>query len=114
MYEDLLEPNGALIPDKRCHACWTYTRKAMKARELHAGGIQNQMIEYKVSDGAPDWYESRDEEIARSTALIYGLASPDDFLKDDFKKRCWAQAQMLGLHIELEIYNVRPGIRRLQ
>lgn len=114
MFMDLLEPQGALSLDKRCHACWDYTRKAMRARELHAGGIEHQVILYKVSEGEAGWHESRDEEIARSVAIIYGLETPDEFLKDDFKKRCWVQAQMLGLHVELEIYNVRPGVRRLQ
>lgn len=113
IFEDLIEPKGALSIQKECHACWDYTRKAMKARELHGGGIENQTIQYKVSEGAPDWYESRDEEIARSVALIYGLADPSEFLKTEFKKRCWVQADMLGLGVELEIYNVRPGKRRL-
>lgn len=116
MFMDLLEPNGALTLDKRSHACWDYTRKAMRARELHAGGIENQVIQYKVGSSIsemPHWHESRDEEIARSVALIYGLTDPSEFLKDDFKKRAWTQAKMLGLHVELEIYNVRPGARRL-
>lgn len=114
IFEDLIEPRGALSLDKRSHACWDYTRKAMRARELHAGGIDNQIIQYKVSDGPGNWHESRDEEIARSTAIIYGLTDPSEFLKDEFKRRAWAQAQQLGLRVELAIYNVRPGIRRLQ
>lgn len=114
IYEDLIEPKGALLLDKRSHACWNYTVLAMRARELHAGGIENQIIQYKVSDGAPNYHESRDEEIARSVALKYGLADPGEFLKREFKKRAWAQAKLLGLHVELEIYNVRPGVRRLQ
>lgn len=112
-FTDLVEPNGALSPDKRSHACWDYTRKAMRARELHAGGIENQRIMYKVGDELPHWHESRDEEIARSTALIYGFADPSEFLKTSFIKRAWAQAKLLGLHVELEIYRVRPGVKRL-
>ena len=113
IFEDLIEPKGALTLDKRSHACWDYTRKAMRARELHAGGIENQTIQYKVGDELPHWHESRDEEIAKSTALIYGLTDPSEFLKDDFKKRAWTQAQMLGLRVDVEIYNVRPGVKRL-
>lgn len=113
IFTDLVEPNGALSLDKRCHACWDYTRKAMKARELHAGGIENQIIQYKVGDEKPHWHESRDEEIAKSTALIYGLADPSEFLKREFRKRCWVQAQMLGLKVNLAIYHVRPGVKRL-
>jgi hypothetical protein len=113
MYLDLIEPKGALSLDKRSHACWDYTRKAMRARELHAGGIQNQIIQYKVGDTPDPWHESHDEEIAKSTAIIYGLESPDEFLKAEFRKRAWAQAKMLGLKVELEIYRVRPGVKRL-
>jgi hypothetical protein len=114
MFMDLLEPQGALILDKRCHACWDYTRKAMRARELHAGGIENQTIMYKVGEELPHWHESRDEEIARSVALIYGLTDPSEFLHTDFIKRCWVQAKMLGLTVEESIYAVRPGVTRLQ
>jgi len=111
--EDLVEPKGALSLDKRSHACWDYTRKAMRARELWAGGPENQTIQYRVGDEVPHWHESRDEEIARSVALIYGLADPSEFLKREFRKRAWAQAQQFGLKVELEIYRVRPGVRRL-
>lgn len=114
MFMDLIEPQGALTLDKRSHACWDYTRKAMRARELHAGGIENQIIQYKVGEQLPHWHESRDEEIAKSVALIYGFANPDEFLHDEWKKRAWAQAQLLGLKVEESIYNVRPGVKRLQ
>lgn len=114
LFMDLVEPKGALTLDKRSHACWDYTRKAMRARELHAGGIENQTITYKVGDALPNWHESRDEEIAKSVALIYGLADPSEFLKDEWRKRAWIQARMLGLRVEPEIYNVRLGVRRLQ
>lgn len=114
IFTDLIEPKGALTLDKRSHACWDYTRKAMRARELHAGGPEHQTIMYKVGEQVPNYHESRDEEIARSVALIYGLESPEEFLRDEWKKRAWAQAKMLGLHVEVEIYNVRPGVRRLQ
>ena len=113
-YEDLVEPKGALTLDKRSHACWYYTLLAMRARQLHGGGIENQIIQYKVGEEIPDWHESRDEEIARSVALIYGLESPDEFLK--FRARAWAQAQLLGIEkaLDLEIYEVKPGVKRLQ
>lgn len=114
IYENLIEPAGALAIDKRSHACWTYVTLAMRARGLHAGGIDNQIIQYKVGETAPDWHESRDEEIARSVAVMYGLESPDEFLKTEFKKRAWAQAQMLGRQIDADIFSVRPGVKRLQ
>lgn len=113
-FEDFVEPNGALTLDKRSHACFYYTRLAMRARYLHAGGIENQIIEVKVGDeNDTHWHESRDEEIARSVAIIYGLESPDEFLK--FKAQAWAQAvHFLGLPVDERIYDVRPGVQRLQ
>lgn len=114
IYTQLIQPNGSLTMDKECHACFYYTILAMKARSLHAGGIQNQIIEYRVGASLaemPQWHESRDEEIARSVALIYGLESPDEFLK--FKKEAWHQATQLGVNVEPAIYDVRPGIKRL-
>lgn len=113
-FADLVEPNGALALDKRSHACWYYTMLAMRARGLHAGGIENQIIQVKVgNESDTHWHESRDEEIARSVAIIYGLESPDEFLKAEWKRRAWAQAQMLGAKVQLAIYDVRPGIARL-
>lgn len=113
-FADLVEPHGMLALDKRSHACWYYTVLAMRARGIHAGGIDNQIIQYKVGETPPEWHESRDEEIARSVAIIYGLESPDEFLKQEWKKRAWAQAQALGARINLDIYSVRPGVQRLQ
>lgn len=113
MYEDMIQPNGALTLDKRSHACFTYTKLAMRARALHNGGIENQIIQVRVGDeNETPWHESRDEEIARSVAIMYGLESPDEFLR--FKKEAWVQAtQFLGLPVAIEIYNVSPGARRL-
>lgn len=113
MFVDYIEPKGALTLDKACHACFYYTMLATKAR-LNAGAIETQMIQYKVGEEAPLWREPRDEEIAISIALMYGLESPDEFLK--FKKEAWTQAQhFLGVEVPLEIYNVRPGgAKRIQ
>lgn len=112
-FEDMVEPKGALTLDKRSHACWYYTKLAMRARALFAGGIENQIIQYRVGDTPAGWHESRDEEIARSVAIIYGLESPDEFLK--FKKQAWTQAEVfLGLKVDITIYDVRPGGFKLQ
>jgi len=91
-FADLVEPNGALAINKESHACFYYVMLAMKARAVAGKGIESQIIEYEVGKLAPEWMESRDEEIARSVALIYGLDSPDDFLKAPWKKRAWAGA----------------------
>lgn len=116
IFEDLIEPSGCLGIDKRFHACWSYTNKAMRARIRHAGGIDNQIIQYKVGTPIaqmPTWHESRDEELARSTAMIYLLESPDEFLKPTFTHACHLQAQQLGLSIDPAIYDVRPGVTKL-
>jgi len=113
-FESLVEPKGALSIDRRSHACWYYVTLAMRARGLHNGGIDNQIIQVRVGEeGDTHWHESRDEEIARSVAIIYQLESPDEFLKSDFKARAWAQAQALGRTIHPDVWNVRPGVARL-
>lgn len=112
-YEDLVEPNGALTLDRRSHACWFYTQQAMRSILAWAGGAENQIIQYRVGDTPPEWSETHFEEIARSVALIYNLESPSEFLHEEWKKRVWAQAQELGLGIDLRIYDVGPGKARL-
>lgn len=114
MFMDFIQPKGALTLDRRSHACFYYTKLAMRARYLAGDGPESQTIQYKVGETAPEWMESRDEEIARSVAIIYQLESPDEFLK--FKKEAWTQAVMfLGLPVDEEIYRVSPaspGARR--
>lgn len=112
-FEDYLEPKGALAINKESHACFYYAMLAAKARGLAGTGPESQIITYKVGETPPDWMESRDEEIAKSVALIYGLESPDKFLKADWKKRAWAQAKQLGVEIPDEVWEVRPGARRV-
>lgn len=113
-FSDYVEPKGALAINKESHACFYYAMLAAKARGLVGSGIDSQIIQYRVGDTAPEWLESRDEELARSVALIYGLESPDSFLKGDWKKRAWAQAAALGVDLPLAIFEVRPGAPKLQ
>lgn len=113
-FEDLVEPVGALTLDRRSHACWYYTKLAMRSLVAWNGGIDNQQIQYKVGDELNAVYnETRFEEIARSVATVYALESPDEFLKDHWKARVWTQAQQLGLPIDVRIYEVLPGKARL-
>lgn len=115
MFSDYLEPKGALAINKESHACFYYVMLAMKARALVGKGIESQIIEYKVGEAAPLWLESRDEEIARSVALIYGLESPDAFLKKTWQARAWKQAVELGLDAQTvqQVLEVRPGVARI-
>lgn len=112
-FADYVEPKGALAINKECHACFYYVMLAMKARAIAGKGIESQIIEYEVGHAAPEWMESRDEELARSVALVYGLSSPDDFLKKEWKKRAWAQAKQVGLDVPVEVLNVRPGAPKI-
>lgn len=113
MFDEYVEPRGALAINKESHACFYYLVLAMKARAVAGKGIDSQIIEYEVGHAAPLWMESRDEEIARSVALIYGLESPEAFLKAPWKKRAWAQAEMLGLQPDVGILHVRPGAPKI-
>lgn len=108
-FTEYLQPKGALTLDKGCHACFYYAMLAMKARALAGNGPDSQIISYKVGETPPEWMESRDEELAKSVALIYGLESPDAFLC--FRKEAWTQAAGLGIHVPLEVFLVKPGAR---
>jgi hypothetical protein len=112
-FEDYVEPKGALAINKESHACFYYAMLAAKARALVGSGIDSQIIQYKVGETPPEWLESRDEELARSIAIIYGLESPEAFLKADWKQRAWAQAKILGIDLPLVIFDVRPGAPKL-
>jgi hypothetical protein len=106
-FEDYLEPKGALKLDRACHACFYYGMLATKARG-NAGPIETQIIQYKVGEQIPDWREPRDLEIARSVAILYGLESPDEFLK--YKKEAWYQAKLLGVELDPTIFEISPRI----
>lgn len=112
MFPDYVTPNGALTLQKECHACFYYALLAAKARGLVGEGPDSQIIQYRVGDTPPEWMESRDEEIARSIAILYGLESPDEFLR--FRKEAWTQAMLLGVELPREIFEVRPGVARKQ
>lgn len=114
IFEDYLEPKGALAINKESHACFYYVMLATYARALAGKGIATQIIEYKVGDTPPEWKESRDEELARSIAILYGFESPDSFLKKPWKMRAWAQAKMLGIDVPPAVFDVRPGAPKLQ
>lgn len=114
MFSDYVEPKGALAINKESHACFYYLMLALKARGLVGDGIDSQIIQYRVGETAPEWMESRDEELAKSVAIIYGLESPEAFLKGDWKKRAWTQAVSLGIdgQAATQVLLVRPGVTR--
>jgi hypothetical protein len=81
IFEDQLEPKGRLIPDRGCQACWYYFMLAQQCMLAVGTGPESQII--VVDDGleTPLWMENRFHQIAQTTAMLYGLESPDDFLK---------------------------------
>lgn len=107
-YEDYVEPKGALSIDKRSHACFHYCRLAMKARGNVIGGIENQIIQYRIGDTPAEWRESRDLEIAKGVALMYGLENPGEFLHDEWRRRVWAQTQILGVYLDEAVLRLDP------
>lgn len=113
MFEDIIEPKGALAINKESHACFYYLMLAVKARAIAGKGIESQTIIYKVGETPPEWMEPRDEEIARSVAIIYGLESPEEFLKEEWKRRAWTQAVQAGIdqHVAKEVLRVRPRMQ---
>ena len=112
-FENYVEPKGALTVDARSHACFYYLMLALKARAIAGHGIEGQIIEYKVGETPPEWMESRDEELARSVAIVYGLKDPDEFLR--FRSNAWAQAVGLGIdgRVAEDILKVSPGRKGL-
>ncbi|MGL5935905.1 MAG: hypothetical protein ACRCZI_09825 [Cetobacterium sp.] len=107
-FESYLEPNGALTLDPACHACFYYGMLAAKAIQLQGTGINSQIIEYKVGDAPPPWFEANLANIARGVALMYALENPDAFLQ--YKKEAWIQAMFLGVEIPEIVFRVSPGI----
>lgn len=106
-FESYLQPNGALLVDRACHACFYYGMLA--ARSLAAIGESNesQVLLYKVGDTPPDWLEANLGNIAKGVAALYVLESPDDFLR--FRREAWAQMSALGVEVPEYVFRVVPG-----
>lgn len=71
------EPVGYLTRDKACHACWWYYVLAQQNKEKVGDSIDDQ---FGVIEGNL-WLNKNYEDLARSVCLMYGLDSPDDFMK---------------------------------
>jgi len=108
-FESYVQPHGALVIDRACHACFYYAMLATKARQ-NAGDIESQTIQYKVGEEVPLWREPRDHELAVSVAILYQLPSPDSFLR--YKKEAWVQCQQIGVTVDPKIFEItsRKGL----
>lgn len=113
LFEDSLEPTGYLPLDKRAHACLYYLKLAMRSKLAVGRGPESQIITYTAGQAAPLWMDLEYENIARSVAIIYGLESPEEFLR--FRAVVWAEAVRLGARPEdIEpALDVRPGISKI-
>lgn len=72
-------PMGFLTRDIACQACWYYYTLAQRLYEQTRGGLENQIIEYKVGDAAPLWLDAYYYPIARTVEQLYGVSLNDIF-----------------------------------
>jgi hypothetical protein len=78
-------PDLNFLPnDKRVYACWYYYTLAMKHEEQLADPIQGGLHDDQL------WQTPHFEQIARTVAMIYGWASPDEFMKES----CWMDVEI--------------------
>lgn len=89
-YPDLTHPNGHLPNDMRAQACWFFYLCAQLAKETIGDSTEHQVI----LEGDL-WMDKRYEQQARTTAMIYGLESPEEFMK--FWPYVKAEAKACGL-----------------
>ena len=105
IFPDHTFPKGLLIRDEACQACWFYAMLAFKNYMQYAGGHENKIITVNAYDNEfLPWNEIRFANIARSVAIIYGLESPDVFLR----YADVVQREAARLHIELPEEVWRP------
>jgi hypothetical protein len=82
-------------------ACWYYYMLAHKNWLRVGRGPEDQII---VEDSAlqkPLWMNHEYHQIATSVATLYGLTSPDDFIR--FFPLVQAEAQRIGFEVPYEI-----------
>lgn len=71
------EPNGKLLRDIECQACWYYYTLAHKVWATVGKSIDDQ---FGLLEGDP-WLSKDYEQIAQSVAVLYGLKDPSEFMK---------------------------------
>ncbi len=104
MYTDSIT-DGFLTYDRRTHACFHYYLMCQKLLEK-AGHTTEDQIRYE----GELWWDKPYGNIAKSTALIYQLESPAEFLDLDIKRLVENEVQRLGFPSPAEEYwNVEPG-----
>lgn len=103
MFTDQVEPHGRLTMDIRTHACWYYAMLAQKNRVLYGDGPSTQIITYDAENNERAVFLNKNyKAIAKSVAIIYGLESPDEFLR--YRPLIEAEATRLGITLDDEIF----------
>lgn len=107
VYPDLTREKGGCLPnDMRAFACWYYYTIAQKAKEMIGEHTEDQ---FGLLEGQL-WMDKRYENQARAVATLYGLESPDEFLK--FFEVVAQQAAADGLPAPAPEYTrpLKPGL----
>lgn len=105
-YEDQVQPKGFLTLDIRTHALFHYYLLCQKLLEKAGHNAESDQIIY---DDAR-WMDKPYGNIAKGTAVRYGLVSPEEFLKEGIKKEVRLEIARLGFPAPAEEYwNVEPG-----
>jgi len=105
-YEDQVLPKGFLTLDKRTHALFHYYLLCQKLLEKAGTNAERDQIIY---DDAR-WMDKPYANIARGTAVRYGLVDPGEFLKDEIKQQVRLEIARLGFPEPAEEYwSVEPG-----
>ena len=87
-FPDNTQPNGALIDDPACQACWYYFILATKQLD-QTGSIDSQIL----LEGEP-WQAANTDKIRLSITKLYGI-EPNDL--DRYWNRVWIECKRLGL-----------------
>lgn len=74
IFPDQTYPNGNLLSDLGCQACWYYYVLAHKAYVKIGEG------QFGLIEGNP-WLSKQYVQIARTVATLYGLKDPSEFMK---------------------------------
>lgn len=106
MYMDNVYPVGFLSAiEKRHHALFHYYIMCQKLLEQAGKGIESQI---RYSDA--NWLDKPYGNIAKSTALRYGLSDPGEFLKESIKEVVILEIIRLQWpEPDPEYWNVEPG-----
>lgn len=75
-FPEQTEPKGFLPRDKRAQACWYFYTLAQKQKEKVGKSIDDQIL----LEGEM-WMDTHYVQTAKTVALMYGLESPDEFMK---------------------------------